>query len=63
MSKMLINRSAVKQFVLEMWGEHRPFHEITHVSSEVYARYEAAVRAKIIADVQGHPSKGKTFRP
>jgi len=61
---MLLNRSAVRQYILEMWREKRPGYPLmTRVSTEALRRYDAILRTKILADVGGHPSVGRTFNP
>ena len=59
----LLNRAAVKRFILDSVKTLRPHWDCTRVSDEALADIEAAVRTKITGLVQGHPTKGKTFRP
>lgn len=58
---MLINKSAMKKFILAKWAQKRPGHKITRVSANIIAHYEARLEAMIVADIMIHPSKGKTF--
>jgi len=62
MSTSLLNKSAVKKYILEKWQEQRS-HEITRVSAEAYNDIEAAMRRVIDDMIQSHPSVGKTFKP
>ena len=59
----LINRAAVKRFILKKMEAMRPHMGITRVSGEALDQYEAQLRAKIISEIQSHPSIGKTFKP
>ena len=59
----LINRSAVKKFVLEHAKITRSGWECKRVSKEYLDNLEARVRLLIEKDVHQHPTLGKTFRP
>lgn len=61
--KSLINSSAVKDFILRQVDERRAHLGITRVSSKALQRYQTLLRNAIIADIERHPSKGKTFNP
>ncbi|MCK4626035.1 MAG: hypothetical protein KAV00_12035 [Phycisphaerae bacterium] len=63
MPKALINRAAVKKYVLEQAAARRPYLGLTRVSGKALDDIEAGLRAKIISLIEGHPSLGKTFRP
>lgn len=58
---MLLNKTAVREYILKEWKEQRPFHEITQIDSVVYIALENIIRAKIAAVIDRHPSKGRTF--
>ena len=57
---MLINRSKVKEFALEM-AKHRA-HKFTRVGSGFFIKYEANLRTFIRNQVHSLPSKGKTIQ-
>jgi len=59
----LINKSAMKKFIIEKFKRLRPGMPITRVSSEALDKIEANLRASVIEDVKRHPSIGKTFKP
>lgn len=58
---LLINRKATKQFILAKCEAMRPHLKLSRVKGDVFEQLDAKVRALIIAEIQGHPSKGKTF--
>lgn len=58
----LINRSAVKSFILKKLESMRPWLGFNRVSKSAVEVYEARLRAMIIKDIKEHPSRGKTFR-
>ena len=58
----LINRSAVKTFILKKLESMRPWLGFTRVSGAALDVYEGRIRAMIIKDIKDHPSRGKTFR-
>lgn len=57
----LLNKSAVKKFILEKCTSLRPAMGMNRVSKEVVDYYEAVLREKIVEHVKRHPSIGKTF--
>jgi len=59
----LINKSALKKYILAQLKAKRPHLEMTRVSSDALARYESSLKVKILADIKLHPTKGKTFNP
>lgn len=59
----LVNRAAIKRFILKKMQALRPHMKISRVSQEAIDRYEFELRAKIINDIQSHPTIGKTFKP
>ncbi len=56
---MLINRSKVKQFALDM-AKGRA-HKFTRVGSDFYVKCEGQLKAFIRSHVRSPPSKGKTI--
>ena len=56
---MLINRSKVKEFALEM-AKHRA-HKFTRVGSEFFIKCEVNLKTFIRNLVHSLPSKGKTI--
>ena len=56
---MLINRSKVKEFALEM-AKHRA-HKFTRVGSEFFIKCEVNLKEFIRGQVHRLPSKGKTI--
>jgi hypothetical protein len=56
---MLINKSKVKAFTLEMAKQRH--HKFTRVSSGFYDQCEANLKIFIRGHVMRHPSKGKTI--
>lgn len=61
--KSLINASAVKDFILKQIETRRSHLGITRVSAEALQRYHNMLHHAIIADIDRHPTKGKTFKP
>jgi len=61
---MLINQSAVRQFVLDATRTMRPGWDCTQVSREALMQIDGRLRRAVRQMVQTHPSGcGKTFRP
>ena len=56
---MLINRTKVKEFALEM-AKHRA-HKFTRVRREFFIKCEVNLKTFIRAQVHSLPSKGKTI--
>ncbi len=56
---MLINRTKVKEFALEM-AKHRS-HKFTRVGKDFFIKCEANLKEFIRASVHRLPSKGKTI--
>ena len=59
---MLINKKAVKQYVLERAQQTR-HHKFTRVSSSYYDYIEGVLRAAIRENIKQQPSMGKTLKP
>lgn len=60
----LLNRSAVKKFILAKIKSMRPGMEkqITRVSQEALDNYEARLKAVIESDIMILPTLGKTYK-
>jgi hypothetical protein len=63
MSASLLNKAKVRQYILDTTARLRPGWTCTRVSGEAVDRIEAKLRAMIRTQIQGHPTKGQTFRP
>lgn len=57
----LLNRKAVRNFLLERAAQLRPFNKFERVSQETLNRIDAELRARLTSMVQRLPSKGKTI--
>ena len=62
MSTSLLNRSAVKQFILAKLETLRPGLGLTRVSAEAIDKLDAKLRVLIIGEINRHPTVGKTFK-
>jgi hypothetical protein len=58
----LLNKKAVKHFILAKLESKRPHLGITRVGGDVYDQLDARLRAIIIGEIERHPSIGKTFK-
>jgi len=58
----LTNRSALRTYALQRAAETRPAWAPSQVSKEFLDRMEARLRAIVAAEIQQHPTKGKTLR-
>ncbi len=56
---MLINRSKVREFALEMAKARA--HKFTRVGKDFFIKCEVNLKAFIRSQVHSHPSKGKTI--
>jgi hypothetical protein len=59
----LLNKSAVRKYILDEVAAKRGHLKLTRVSSEALQRYENMLRLAIERDILTHPSVGKTFKP
>ena len=57
----LLNRTAVRDFLLEVAKDQRPFNKFTRVSEDTLIRANAVVRSFCVTHVRGMPSKGQTL--
>lgn len=61
MPASLLNRSACRTYILQLFADVRPGMPIDRVSAAALDWYEARLRATIRSDVEQHPSRGRTF--
>lgn len=57
-----INAKAVRQLALHLASQHRSAAGFNRVSKEFLDRIDAKVRNLVLAEVQSHPSIGKTLK-
>jgi hypothetical protein len=57
----LLNRKAVKEYIIQHCEKQRPGWDCTRVSQQVIEQINAFVKNKINDSIDRHPSKGKTF--
>lgn len=57
----LLNRKAVRNFLLERAATLRPFNHFERVSQDTLNRIDAELRARLTGLVQRLPSRGKTI--
>jgi hypothetical protein len=57
-----INAKACRELALGMAKTHRSAQGFERVSKEFLERIDLKVRNLILAEVQSHPSKGKTLK-
>ena len=62
-NRHFVNRSTVKGFVFDYAASIGRGDVITQVSAEVYADLEGAVKKRLAAMVQRHPSAFRTLKP
>lgn len=62
MMTSLLNKSAVRAFILAKLERLRPHLGIQRVSAAALEQLEARLRAQIIRAIEQHPTMGKTFR-
>ena len=58
----LLNKKAVKHFILAKLQAKRPHLGLTRVSGDVYDQLDAKLKVIIIGEIERHPSIGKTFK-
>lgn len=59
----LINRKAVKSFILAKIQALRPGLDMNRVSGDAFTYFENLLKVKIEESIKSHPSIGKTFKP
>lgn len=57
----LLNRQAVREFILETAKKQRPFNKFSRVSEETLVAINAQLRVLIVGRVKQAPSKGVTL--
>ena len=62
MSASLLNKKAVRQFILAKIEALRPGWPAERVAADAFEKIDAHVRAYIVNQVQHHPTVGKTFK-
>lgn len=60
---MLVNKSAIKNFIIKKLESMRPQLKITRISNEAIQKYECLLMNTIVEDINQHPTMGKTFKP
>ena len=59
----LLNKAALKKFILAKLEANRPELGLTRVSKEALDTIEARLKNMIENDISTHPSIGKTYKP
>jgi hypothetical protein len=64
MSKLLINRSHVREYALAVLAEKRPAlkEKMTRVSGEFFVKLDTQLRNYVQAHIESMPSVGKTIK-
>jgi hypothetical protein len=57
----LLCRLAVREFLLDLAKQERPFHKFTRVSEETLLLAQGALRNFLVNHVKRMPSKGRTL--
>ena len=59
----LVNRAALKRYLLDRAKVMRPFHPLNRVSEEAIEHLENSLRNGAAEMIRRHPAKGSTIRP
>ena len=59
----LLNRAALKRYLLDRARVIRPHHRLSRVSEEVLEHLENSLRNQASELIRRHPAKGSTIRP
>jgi len=59
----LLNRTRVREFILDTTKRVRPGWTCTRVSEQALDQINARLRALVIQMIESHPTLGKTFKP
>ena len=59
----LVNRAALKRFLLDRARVLRPHHRLSRVSEEALEWLENGLRNQASELIRRHPAKGSTVRP
>lgn len=58
----LLNRAAIRKYILDTAQTQRPAAGFTRVAAETYDTLEARLRQFIRSELQRHPSNGRTVK-
>ena len=61
MNKPIINKKAVKEYILETTREKRPGWDCSQVKTSVLTQIDEFLKERIDGAIHRHPTKGKTF--
>jgi len=59
----LVNRAAMKRYLLDRAKQMRPCHRLSRVSEEALEWLENSLRNQATELIRRHPAKGTTIRP
>ena len=59
----LLNRAALKRFLLDRAKVIRPHHRLSRVSEEALEHLENSLRNQATELIRRHPAKGSTIKP
>jgi len=59
----LLNRAALKRFLLDRAKVIRPHHRLSRVSEEALKHLENSLRNQASELIRRHPAKGSTIKP
>jgi len=59
----LLNRAAIKRYLLDRARVIRPHHRLSRVSEEVLEHLENSLRNQASELIRRHPAKGSTIKP
>ena len=59
----LLNRAALKRFLLDRAKVIRPHHRLSRVSEEALEHLENSLRNQASELIRRHPAKGSTIKP
>ena len=59
----LLNRAALKRFLLDRAKILRPHHSFTRISEEAMEHFENSLRNQAVELLRRHPAKGTTIKP
>jgi hypothetical protein len=63
MSTSLLNRAALKRYLLDRARQMRPHHRLSRVSEETLEWLENSLRNQASELIRRHPAKGSTIKP
>jgi len=59
----LVNRAALKRYLLDRAKVMRPHHRLSRVSEEALENLESMLRNQASEMIRRHPAKGSTIKP